>query len=156
MGFAQKVWKLGCVWTCLLNLHNRLWGLLGPQRSKIVHIFVIHGLHLPLFLRFCHLGDPLTFGVWKDPTTFKVLVFLPPLRKVKWTPNETSCSKVGLGVLPQKCSSFWGRKWCIPVPFWVTVLQLPYPLPKKFLFRFTLISGMVLGVGKKSENFDPR
>ncbi len=26
-----------------------LWGLLGPQRSKIVHIFVIGWLHLPLF-----------------------------------------------------------------------------------------------------------
>ena len=25
----------------LFNLPNRLWGLLGPQRTKIVHIFVI-------------------------------------------------------------------------------------------------------------------
>ncbi len=24
-----------------INLPNRLWGLLGPQRTKIVHIFVI-------------------------------------------------------------------------------------------------------------------
>ena len=37
----------------------------------------------------------------------------------------------------------------------------PYPRPKLFLFRFTLISRMVLGVGKKSEislkteDFDP-
>ena len=37
--------------------------ILGPQRTKIIHIFVI-GL-----LRFCHMEDPLTFGVWKDPTT---------------------------------------------------------------------------------------
>ena len=30
-------------------LPNRLWGLLGPQRSIFVHIFVIGSLHLPLF-----------------------------------------------------------------------------------------------------------
>ncbi len=40
-------------------------------------------------------------------------------------------ARVGLGVL---FFGFWGRKQCIPVPFWVTVLQYPYPLPfqKKF------------------------
>ncbi len=37
---------------------------------------------------------------------------------------------------------------CTPIP-------LPPPLQKKILFRFTLISRMVLGVGKKSENFYP-
>ncbi len=43
---------------------------------------------------------------------------------------------------------------CTPIP-------VPPPLQKKILFRFTLISRMVLGVGKKSEirlkseNFDP-
>ena len=47
-----------------LNLPNTLWGLLGPQRTKIVHIFVISHT-----LQFCHMEDPLTFGVWKDPTT---------------------------------------------------------------------------------------
>ncbi len=36
--------------------------------------------------------------------------------------------------------------------FWVILHQYPYPQPlRKFLFRFTLISRMVLGVGKKSE-----
>ena len=35
----------------------------------------------------------------------------------------------GLGVLPQKLFGFWGRKWYIPVPFWVTVLQYPLPPP---------------------------
>ncbi len=59
----------------------------------------------------------------------------------------------GLGVLPRKFFGFWGCKWCILVPLWVTVLQYPYPLPfkKKILFRLTLISRMFLGVGKKSE-----
>ncbi len=33
---------------------------------------------------------------------------------------------------------------CTPIP-------LPPPLQKKFLFTFTLIARMVLGVGKKSE-----
>ncbi len=43
---------------------------------------------------------------------------------------------------------------CTPIP-------LPPPVKKNVLFRFTLISRMVLGVGKrseirlKSENFDP-
>ncbi len=70
----------------------------------------------------------------------------------------------GLGVLPQNFFGFWGHRWCIPVPVWVTVLQyayIPSPLQNNFLFRFTLISRMVPGVGKKSEirlkseNFDP-
>ena len=66
------------------NLPNRLWGLLLPQRNKIVHIFVIGWfLHK---LRFCHTEDPLTFGVWKDHTTCFVLVFWPPVRKVKQYP----------------------------------------------------------------------
>ena len=33
---------------------------------------------------------------------------------------------------------FWGRKWCIPVSFWVTVLQYPYPLPLKKKFSSDL------------------
>ncbi len=62
----------------------------------------------------------------------------------------------GLGGPPPEIFGFWGRKWCISVPFWVTVFQYPYPpLQKKILFRYTLISRMVLGDGKKSENFDP-
>ena len=34
--------------TTFINLPNRMWGLLGPQRTKIVHIFVISSLHLLL------------------------------------------------------------------------------------------------------------
>ena len=69
----------------------------------------------------------------------------------------------GPGNFLQKFFGFWGRKWCIssailghcaPIP-------LPPPLQKNFLSRFTMISRMVLEVGKKSEirlkteNFDP-
>ncbi len=57
----------------------------------------------------------------------------------------------GLGVLPQKFFGLWDHKWCIPVSFSVTIPHYPYPLPFKFLFRFTLISGVVMGVGEKSE-----
>ena len=81
---------------------------------------------------------------------------------VKWTPNETSFFKGGRGVLPRffwllgsqmvHSSAILGH--CTPIP-------LPPPLQKNVLSRFTLISRMVLGVGKKSEirlkseNFDP-
>ena len=44
-------------------------------------------------------------------------------------PKETSSFKGGLVVLPQNFFGFWGRKRCIPVSFWDTVLQYPYPLP---------------------------
>ncbi len=43
---------------------------------------------------------------------------------------------------------FRGRKWCIPVSFWVTS-SLPQPFQKNIL-RLTLISRMVLEVWKKS------
>ncbi len=66
------------------------------------------------------------------------------------------------GAFPQKCFGLWGRKWSIPVPFGSLYSNTPTPSPSKhFLFRFTLISRMVLAVGKKSEirlkseNFDP-
>ena len=36
----------------LFNLPNRLWGPLGPQRTKISHIFVIGWLYLLFFFQF--------------------------------------------------------------------------------------------------------
>ncbi len=66
----------------------------------------------------------------------------------------------GFGGSPPEILWLLVCKWCIPVPFLVTVLQYLYPL-QNFLFRFTPISRMDLGAGKKSqirlksENFDP-
>ncbi len=45
-----------------------------------------------------------------------------------------------------------GREWCIPMLFLGHFTKIPIPpSPKKILFRFTLISRMDMGVGKKSE-----
>ena len=57
----------------------------------------------------------------------------------------------GLRVFRQEIFGFEGRKLCIPMLFWVILPQYPYPHPLKNLFRFTLISRMILGLGKKSE-----
>ncbi len=53
--------------------------------------------------------------------------------------------------LLKKINGFEGWKWSILMLFWGQSTPIPIPPPLKILFRFTLISKMVLGVGKKCE-----
>ncbi len=70
--------------------------------------------------------------------------------------NETSSFGEVWGSSPRNFLASWVANGAFQCAF-----GLPPPLQKNFLFRFTLISRMVLGVGKrseirlKSENFDP-
>ena len=55
---------------------------------------------------------------------------------------------------PPECSWLLGSQMAHSSAILGHCTPIPAPL-KKNLFTFTLISRMVLGVGKKSENFDP-
>ncbi len=64
------------------------------------------------------------------------------------------------GEAPGSCWVFWKIEWLKPLPQ-APLDPYPHTPLKNFLFRFTLISRMVLGVGKKTEislkteDFDP-
>ncbi len=85
------------------NLIKVLWGLLGPQRTLTVHMFVIGCLHLPYGLsyklRISRSEVIEAFWVWKDPTTPVTLEFLWHFNKVKLmnNPPQTACLAKGTG-----------------------------------------------------------
>ncbi len=61
--------------TVFLNLPNRLWGLLGPQRTKFVHIFVI-GYGFVIWMTHWRLGSE------KTPQPVKCWFFYHPLGRL--------------------------------------------------------------------------
>ena len=90
----QKVYTSSWIWVLTwpqyiqmhFNLPNRLWGLLGPQRTKIVHIFVIGWLP--------DIGSHISYGfvIWrtnqhlgseKTPQPVKCCFFYHPLGRLK-------------------------------------------------------------------------
>ncbi len=51
-------------WLAEINLIKVSWGLLGPRRNLMAHIFVIGWIHLPvIFIRISRSEDIEVFGV---------------------------------------------------------------------------------------------
>ncbi len=126
-----------CVW--LMNLRRNIAlqitiaGLVGGKiRSQIERPILYHFLFFFL-LSIVVLSNQLSLTQGSKWVSTKSLKARNAEPGGVWTCLliEPQMKQGGSGVLTQKFFGFWGRKWCIPVPFWVTIFQCPYPLPQK-------------------------